>query len=247
MKSGSQKGYLVALFLSWVLVLSLAVGATQVLSEQAREAEQQRYSLSRSVSSASADDVTVDAAIRGVFSLHAAPALGLTMADFTGDTHPDIATVELERADSASAHYWIEIRLTEGGVQTLSVTAPSGGLFIKPKDVTGDGNLDLVVRSASTRGLVAVFLNDGTGHFRRAETAGLSEATADGPYRFAFTERAVYAGVALGSPESNLMARPRALLLPLPRQNGFASPWNQGVIKSRLFLSSRNRASPASV
>src|SRR5581483_4604120 len=63
-----------------------------------------------------------------VFMPQPAPAVGLTMADFTGDTHPDLATVELDRVDSSNALYSIQIRLTEGRSQTLTFTAPFGGL-----------------------------------------------------------------------------------------------------------------------
>ena len=54
-----------------------------------------------------------------ILSPRLAPTIGLAMADFTGDTHPDLAAVALDRVDSANAHYWIEIRLTEGGGQIL--------------------------------------------------------------------------------------------------------------------------------
>jgi hypothetical protein len=73
--------------------------------------------------------------------------LGLAMADFTGDTHPDLATLELDRLDSSHAYYVIEIHLTEGGRQSLRLTAPARSLVLTPMDVRGDGILDLVVHS----------------------------------------------------------------------------------------------------
>jgi hypothetical protein len=97
-------------------------------------------------------------------SFRAVP-LGLAMADFTGDSHPDLATVGFDRLDSKNAYYVIEITLSEGGRQSLVFAAPPGGLLLTPKDVTGDGNVDLVVRSAVSRLPIAVFLNDGCGHF----------------------------------------------------------------------------------
>jgi hypothetical protein len=105
-------------------------------------------------------------------SLAASPIglrLGFTMADFTGDTHPDLAMVELNRFDAPRGQYSIEVQLTEGGHQSLPVTAPLGGVLVTAKDVTGDGNLDLIVRSARSRVPVAVFLNDGRGHFSAAK------------------------------------------------------------------------------
>jgi hypothetical protein len=123
----------------------------------------------------------------GVVAPSIAPVLGLAMADFTGDTNPDMATVELDRFDSASVHYSIEIQLTEGGRQFLKLTAPFGGLHITPRDVTGDGNLDLVVRAASTGALLAVYLNDGSGHFSPAEPAAFAKSLPQGSSNFGFT------------------------------------------------------------
>jgi hypothetical protein len=92
-------------------------------------------------------------------------SLGFTMADFTGDTHPDLAIVELNSFDSVSALYVIDVQFSEGGRQLLRMKAPLGGLFITAKDVTGDGNLDLVIRAATSGSPLTIFLNDGRGHF----------------------------------------------------------------------------------
>jgi hypothetical protein len=96
--------------------------------------------------------------------------LSLAMADFTGDRNPDTATVNVGRLDAHRAQYFIEVALTEGGRQLFSLSAPPGGLFISPQDVTGDGTLDLVVRAAESRAVVAVFLNDGCGRFSQPAT-----------------------------------------------------------------------------
>ena len=109
------------------------------------------------------------------------------MADFTGDTHPDLATVEVDRFDSSAAHYWIEIRLTEGGHQFLRLTAPFGGLLITPKDVTGDGNLDLIVRSARSHAPWPCFSTTAAVISSRADTGSIRKCPADGPIStFAF-------------------------------------------------------------
>jgi hypothetical protein len=101
-------------------------------------------------------------------------SVGFAMADFTGDTHPDLATVELNRLDSASARYVIAVQLSEGGHQLLQLTAPFGGLLITAKDVTGDGNMDLVIRAARSGAPVTIFLNDGHGHFTEAEPSAFA-------------------------------------------------------------------------
>ena len=117
--------------------------------------------------------------------------LGLAMADFTGDSQPDLAILELNRLDSSRAYYVIKIQLTEGGRQSLNLTAPARSLVITPMDVTGDGTLDLVVRSVGSKVPVAVFLNDGCGHF-----------SSDQPARFSTAVRELPTGPNLSSAES---------------------------------------------
>jgi len=130
-------------------------------------------------------------------------SMGFAMADFTGDTHPDLATVEFSGFDSARAQYVVEIRLSEGGYQFLPLTAPFGGLLITPKDVTGDGNLDLIVRDAKSQVPVAVFLNDGSGHFSpAAEPASFARSLPEAPSEIAFTTEQIYFGSMVVSPAS---------------------------------------------
>ena len=151
----------------------------------------------------SASVAAVDASSIGAPTPAIGLSLGFAMADFTGDTHPDLATVELNRFDSASAQYVIEIQLTEGGHQVLRLTAPAGGLLITPKDVTGDGNLDLVIRAAGSHALVAVFLNDGYGHFSAgAEPAVSARALRDAPSELGFTTEQFRFGATVVSLES---------------------------------------------
>lgn len=88
-------------------------------------------------------------------SFRAVP-LSLAMADFTGDSHPDLATIGFDRLDASTGYYVIEIALSEGSRQTLQFVAPAEGIFVTAKDVTGDGALDLVVRAAFSRRPVAV-------------------------------------------------------------------------------------------
>jgi hypothetical protein len=110
-----------------------------------------------------------------------AVSLGLAMADFTGDSHPDLATLKIDRLDSSRAYYVIEIQLTEGGRQSLRLTAPPRSLVLTPLDVTGDGTLDLVVRSVGSNVPIAVFLNDGCGHFSANEPARYTAAIQEIP------------------------------------------------------------------
>ena len=93
------------------------------------------------------------------------------IADFDGDQRPDVATLEMVRFNSLDSDYWLSFRLSRGGLQTIGVTGPSGGLALLGRDVNGDCALDLVLVSAWQHRLIAVLLNDGAGNFAAAPPA----------------------------------------------------------------------------
>jgi hypothetical protein len=171
--------------------------------------------------------------------------LGLAMADFTGDSHPDLATLKIDRLDSSRAYYVIEIQLTEGGRQSLRLTAPLRSLMLTPVDVTGDGTLDLVVHSVGSNVPVAVFLNDGCGHFSPNEPARFSAAIQEFPTGADYSStqpRYDFAAVGRGSSAADsegqsLSARQA------PRNNCFPAP--DGAAAERFLPLRTDRAPPA--
>lgn len=171
--------------------------------------------------------------------------LGLAMADFTGDSHPDLATIKLDRFDSSKAHYFIEIQLTEGGHQSLRLTAPARGLVITPKDVTGDGTLDLVVRVVGSEVPVAVFLNDGCGHFSAKEPAPFARAIQDVPTESEFTSTQQFFGAPVIAPGSYTIACRDCSRRTLQEQRSSPLSADNGA-PSQLFAPfGSNRAPPA--
>jgi len=98
------------------------------------------------------------------------------IADFDGDSRPDLATVQAGVSSSWDTHYWIAFQLSSGPRQTLGITAPNGGLHITSRDVNGDDFLDVVVTTAWTNRPVAVLLNDGQGKFRASSPSAFPGA-----------------------------------------------------------------------
>jgi hypothetical protein len=245
MRSGPNKTLAalnVLLAFSVALGLSIEPARDPLLARSASANQNQTDRMAFSLSSRG----TAAAILRaGTFATPAVPALGMAMADFTGDTHPDLATVQVYRFDSLAVGYWIEIQLTEGGRQFLQLAAPFGGLLIAPKDVTGDGNLDLIVRSAKSRAVVAVFLNDGSGHFSRAGTEAFANAIPDGCLPSAFHAQEASRATSVAYVESHGAECLRDSFGYLrERQNRFL-PSNQ-LAASQLFLSfGANRAPPS--
>jgi hypothetical protein len=107
---------------------------------------------------------------------HGAAAAHFAIADFDGDSRPDLATVETGLIGAAHAHYWIGLRMSAGARQMIGVNGPVGGLEIAPRDVNGDNILDLVVSAAWLKSPVAVLLNDGHGNFTVRDPAAFSAA-----------------------------------------------------------------------
>ena len=99
------------------------------------------------------------------------------IADFDGDSRPDLATVQVGLGGAADKRYLIDFELSAGVRQSIGVTAPAGGLEIASRDVNGDLSLDLVVTTAWLSQPVAVLLNDGHGNFTYREAAAFSSIT----------------------------------------------------------------------
>jgi len=96
------------------------------------------------------------------------------IADFDGDSKPDLATVEVGQVTASRARYWILFEMSAGTRQFIGVTAPVGGIEIASRDVNGDSSPDLVVTTPWLNRPVAVLLNDGHGNFTLYDPAAFS-------------------------------------------------------------------------
>jgi hypothetical protein len=106
----------------------------------------------------------------------AGPGLPFAIADFDGDSRPDLASVWAGPSDFTNTEYWIQLQLSAAGRQSIRLVAPVGGLQIAARDVNGDASLDLIVSTALSNRPVAVYLNDGHGGFTHAEPASYPQA-----------------------------------------------------------------------
>lgn len=97
------------------------------------------------------------------------PSAGIAIADFDGDRLPDQAMVEVVRDATQFTSYSIHLKLSGGAESQIRISAQAGGLQIYPRDINGDSQIDLIVRTEVGPQVVAVLLNDGHGHFRPAD------------------------------------------------------------------------------
>jgi hypothetical protein len=73
--------------------------------------------------------------------------------------------------------YKIELTLSSRvGPSSFTVSAEEGGLRIIPRDVDGDGDLDLVITSARSFTPVGVWINDGHGGFTQGDATAYSRS-----------------------------------------------------------------------
>jgi hypothetical protein len=107
---------------------------------------------------------------------HGATAAHFAIADFDGDSRPDLATVETGLIGTSHARYWIGFRMSAGARQMIGVNGPVGGLEIASRDVNGDNFIDLVVSAAWLKSPIAVLVNDGHGNFTVRDPAAFSSA-----------------------------------------------------------------------
>lgn len=98
------------------------------------------------------------------------------IADFDGDSKPDLATVQAGQDRSSDTRYWIRFRLSTGSQQNVGISAPAGGLQITSRDVNGDDFLDVIVTTSWTNRPVAVLLNDGRGNFTPSDPSAFPGA-----------------------------------------------------------------------
>jgi hypothetical protein len=96
------------------------------------------------------------------------------IADFDGDSRPDLATVEIGQIGTSRARYWIGFRMSAGPQQLIGVTAPVGGLDIALRDINGDKNLDLIVTTRSLDRPIVILVNDGHGNFTLTDPTAFS-------------------------------------------------------------------------
>ena len=104
------------------------------------------------------------------------PGQQFAIADFDGDLRPDLASVRSGLNTTGSTNYWIDLQFSVAKRQSIQVVGPLGGLLIAARDVNGDHAVDLILSTPGNSESLAVFLNDGHGHFSKADPTLFPEA-----------------------------------------------------------------------
>jgi hypothetical protein len=196
---------------------------------------------------AAATGATAGADVSRPSTTWAGPGLQFAVADFDGDHRPDLVGVQAGQGSVARTNYWIQLRLSAAGQQTISLVAPSGGLQIAARDVNGDRIPDLILTTTWLGQPVAIFINDGHGTFTRAEPSAFPEAFRKSPSRWngAADQAADAVGVPPPSRAGVCIAVER---FPHAGSNaGTASPARPEIVFSPFLFSHPGRAPPCAV
>jgi hypothetical protein len=178
--------------------------------------------------------------------------VGWAVADFDGDSRPDMAITKME-AQGSGYVYWLELDLSTSHAADSAPKAPGFpfiassmfGLHLTPRDVDGDQDLDIVVTIGFARQPVAVWINDGQGGFEEGDLAAYPALTyleelSLSPQSHPETTRALYDQ----SRRSWLIAS--SLLQPLVRSDHGPMP-RPGFFISRVPTDRRSARAPPSV
>jgi hypothetical protein len=173
------------------------------------------------------------------------PGSQFAIADFDGDGHPDLASIQAGQNGATAGNYWIEVNLSSVGREFLRLTGPTGGLRIEARDVNGDHSIDLVLFTAWFRQPVAIFLNDGHGNFSREAPSKFPGAFHRSNEKFgpASTAEADVAG-ALPPSRDRICLEARALLQSVFIEASVAPSSSPHVFR-RFLISRAGRAPPS--
>jgi hypothetical protein len=175
------------------------------------------------------------------------PGLPFTIADFDGDLRPDLASIQTGRSDLSRTDYWIQLRLTTVGLQSIQIVAPVGGLQIAARDVNGDHAVDLVLSTAWFKQPVAILLNDGHGSFKQVGPAAFPEAFSEPKTEWASGNYQVTDAVGV-PPQSGAGIFLETRGLPYPRAQAGVVPFsNSWLLLSPFLISHLGRAPPSQV
>jgi hypothetical protein len=175
------------------------------------------------------------------------PGQPFAIADFDGDHRPDSASIQAGPNSSGGTNYWIQLRLSAFGRQSIRLVALTGGLRIEARDVNGDNAIDLVLTTAWLREPVAILLNDGHGGFSQAEPISFPGAFSESRTNWISDSNLEPESVGI-APRPGANSCTEAKDLPHKRPSAdLNSPSNAGFLPGSFLISHAGRAPPSEV
>jgi len=97
-------------------------------------------------------------------------AFSTAVGDFNADGRPDVIVADRISPWSRNTGYRLDFAISGEAPASVSVLAPDDSIGIRVADVDHDSDLDIVLASTISGRTIAVWLNDGAGHFSRSST-----------------------------------------------------------------------------
>lgn len=179
----------------------------------------------------------------------AGPGPQFAIADFDGDLHPDLASIQAGQtaASTGTSTYWIQLRLSAVGLQSIRLVAPAGGLRIEARDVNGDRAVDLVVATAWFRQPVAILLNDGHGGFSQIEPAAFPAAFSESTPNWGNSSNQAMEAIAFPPPLRSGLGVERTASPHLASGAGSVAPFSAAFLPTSFLTSHAGRAPPSEI
>lgn len=183
----------------------------------------------------------------GIHAGSPGPNLSFSVADFDGDSKPDLASVEYGASDSARTDYLIQLQLSAAGRQSFQIAAPIGGLQIVARDVNGDHALDLVITTTWLRQPVAILLNDGHGSFSQLNSNAFPGAFRESDIGWNFSTQREIEAVGVPPQSRDEICLGTEHFLQLRAHRGLAPGTNSQFGTDSFLISHQGRAPPSEV
>ena len=91
------------------------------------------------------------------------------LADFDGDSQIDVVTSRAERLQDHEYSHEISLKLSGSPSTSFTFRNRYPSVQLNSMDIDGDHDRDIVIREAGTSEPLAVWLNDGSGHFLQGD------------------------------------------------------------------------------
>lgn len=103
------------------------------------------------------------------------------LGDFDGDSQIDVVTSRAERLQGHEYSHEVSLKLSGSPSTSFTFRDRYPNVQLNSRDIDGDHDRDIIIRETGTREPLAVWLNDGSGHFLQGDLehfrAALGEQT----------------------------------------------------------------------
>jgi hypothetical protein len=102
-------------------------------------------------------------------SLRSPSVSSWVLADFDGDSKIDVVTSRAERLPGHEYSHEVSLKLSGSASTSFTFRNRYASVQLNSRDIDGDHDRDIIIRETGTLEPLAVWLNDGSGHFLQGD------------------------------------------------------------------------------